>query len=105
MDMTKISNCNMSACAYNKEGKCHTIGITVGLHTECNTYVHGSVTGGFSEIQGGIGSCLASNCQFNDNLECRAAGVTIAIDEEKHADCKTFVDIKPLDVDIITPGY
>ncbi|MBI4187123.1 MAG: DUF1540 domain-containing protein [Chloroflexi bacterium] len=89
MNMTGISKCNMSTCAYNKEGSCHTLGITVGPHAECNTYVHASSRGGFPEVTGGIGACLASNCKFNSKLECQATKVDVAIDD-KHADCKTF---------------
>ena len=51
MNMVAISNCNMSSCAYNKDACCHTLGITVGPHAECNTYVHASSRGGFSEIK------------------------------------------------------
>ncbi|MDP2920271.1 MAG: hypothetical protein Q8O43_08655 [Dehalococcoidia bacterium] len=40
MNMTVISKCNMASCAYNKAGMCRTLGITVGPHAECNTYVH-----------------------------------------------------------------
>ncbi len=89
MKMTGISKCSMSTCAYNKEASCHTLGITVGPHAECNTYVHASSRGGFPEVTGGVGACLASSCKFNDKLECQAAKVDVATDE-KHADCKTF---------------
>ena len=89
MNMTGISKCNMSNCAYNREGSCHTLGITIGSHAECNTYVHHSTRGGFPEIKGGIGACLASSCKFNAKLECQATAVNVASDD-KHADCATF---------------
>ena len=89
MNMSAISKCNMSTCAYNKDDSCHTLGITVGPHSECNTYVHASARGGFPEIKGGIGACTASGCKFNSKLECHAPKVDIAVDE-KHADCQTF---------------
>lgn len=89
MNMTAISKCNMASCAYNKDDSCHTLGITVGPHTECNTYVHASRRGGFAEIKGGVGACMASNCRFNKKLECQADKVDIVIDD-KHADCQTF---------------
>ena len=89
MNMTAISKCNMSTCAYNKEGACHTLGITVGPHAECNTYVHASSRGGFPDIKGGIGACTASSCKFNEKLECQASQVDVDVDA-KHADCKTF---------------
>jgi hypothetical protein len=89
MNMVAISNCNMSSCAYNKDNYCHTLGITIGPHAECNTYVHASSRGGFPEITGGIGACIASSCKFNSKLECHAPQVDIAVDD-KHADCQTF---------------
>jgi hypothetical protein len=90
MNMTVISKCNMSTCAYNnKDESCHTLGITIGPHAECNTYVHASSRGGFTEVKGGIGACLTSSCKFNTKLECQAAKVDVAIDD-KHADCQTF---------------
>ena len=89
MNMSMISKCNMSTCAYNKDGSCHTLGITVGPHAECNTYVHASSRGGFPEVRGGIGACTASSCKFNNQLECQASKVDISTDD-KHADCRTF---------------
>jgi hypothetical protein len=89
MDMSMINKCTMSNCAYNASGMCHTPGITVGPHAECNTFVHASARGGFREVQGGIGACLASDCKFNDKLECRATNVDVG-SHEKHADCETF---------------
>lgn len=89
--MAVISKCNMSGCAYNRDGNCHTPGITVGPHGECNTYVHASSRGGFVEIQGGIGACLASRCAYNHKLECSAPNVNVEMDD-KHADCNTFVE-------------
>lgn len=91
MEMSEISKCNMSTCAYNIDSACHTLGITVGPHAECNTYVHASSRGGFRDVQAGVGACLTSNCKFNDQLECRATSINVAVDS-KHADCKTFVE-------------
>jgi len=89
MNMSPIAECNMSSCAFNANNLCHTLGIAVGPHAECNTYVHGSSKGGFPEVKGGIGSCLASNCRYNDQLECRARGIGV-VAHDRHADCETF---------------
>jgi hypothetical protein len=89
MNMTGISKCNMTTCAYNKESSCRTPGITVGPHAECNTYVHASSHGGFDDVKAGVGACTAAGCKFNKKLECQAPKVDIAVDE-KHADCTTF---------------
>ena len=89
MKMVSIAKCTMSTCAYNMEGGCHTLGISVGPHAECNTYLHASSRGGFPEVKGGIGACTASGCKFNNKLEWQAPKVDVAVDA-KHAGCKTF---------------
>jgi hypothetical protein len=71
------------------EGGCHTLGISVGPHAECNTYLHASNRGGYPEVKGGVGSCAASSCKFNNKLECQAPRIDVNIDD-KHADCQTF---------------
>jgi len=70
------------------------LGITIGPHGECNTYVHastrsGSTRSGFPKVKGGVGACIASSCKFNNQLECKASKIDVAIDD-KHADCQTF---------------
>ncbi len=89
MDMTNISKCSMENCAYNMDGLCHTLAITVGPHAECNTYIHASSRGGFNNVTGGIGACLATDCKFNKQLECSASKIDVA-SHDKHADCDTF---------------
>ena len=89
MDMVQILKCNMSTCAYNMYDVCHTPGINVGPHAECNTYTHGGSGGGFQEVKGGIGACFASNCTFNDQLECGAMDINVA-SHDRHADCEIF---------------
>ncbi len=89
MNMSPIEKCSMANCAYNKGGFCRTLGITVGAHAECNTFVHASSRGGYPEVKGGIGACLASECKFNQLLECQAKKVDVA-SHGKHADCETF---------------
>lgn len=79
----------MESCAYNTDGLCHTLAITVGPHGECNTYTHASRRGGFSDVTGGIGACLAADCKFNECLECRASEIDVA-SHDKHADCETY---------------
>lgn len=93
MEMSSVRSCNVSTCAYNKKSICHTMGITVGDHAECNTYNHGSRRGGFSEVKGAVGACLASDCTFNDQLECKAPHIEVGGHSE-HADCDTFASKK-----------
>lgn len=89
MEMSSISKCNMSVCVYNQKGLCHTPGITVGPHAECNTYSYGSSKGGFTDMKGAIGACAASECKYNEMLECRAPNIDVS-SHSTHADCKTF---------------
>ncbi len=89
MEMIQITGCNMSACAYNKENRCHTPGITVGPHAECNTFSHASARGGFDEVNGGVGACLAAGCKFNNRLECKAPNIDVTT-HDRHPDCETF---------------
>ncbi len=89
MDMSQVRQCSMESCAYNANRVCHTLAITVGAHAECNTYVHGSISGGFKEAMGGVGSCLAAECKFNERLECQAPDIEVS-SHGIHADCETF---------------
>lgn len=88
MEMTQIKKCDMSACSYNMNAVCHTPGINVGSHAECNTYTTGS-KGGLQQANGGIGACVASDCKFNEQLECKAPSINVN-SHERHADCVTF---------------
>jgi hypothetical protein len=89
MEMIKIRNCDVSVCVYNKKNICRTFGITVGSHAECNTYTHGSRTGGIDEVKGGVGACLAGECKFNEELECTAPLINVE-GHSVHADCAMF---------------
>jgi hypothetical protein len=90
MEMVQIAMCSVANCAYNKNNMCHTPGINVGAHGECNTYIHASGKGGFSDVKGRVGACLAAGCKFNEELECSASHIDVAMHEEHHADCETF---------------
>ena len=89
MEMSKITKCDMSACVYNRENRCITMGITVGSHAECNTFNHGSAKGGFDNVNGGVGACLAADCMFNEQLECNAPKISV-MTHDRHPDCATF---------------
>jgi hypothetical protein len=90
MDMSEIAKCDMVNCTYNSNRVCHTLGINVGPHAECNTYVtNGSSKSGFKEAKGTIGACLTADCKFNDRLECSAPNINVG-GHAIHADCETF---------------
>lgn len=87
--MTQVGACSMSNCCYNMGNSCHTLGIMVGSHAECNSFIHGSRECGFNEAQGGVGTCMTSDCKFNERLMCTAPDIAVTSHNE-HADCKTF---------------
>ena len=93
MEMSNIVKCSMSTCVYNQENRCTTMGITVGLHGECNTFNHGSAKGGFDDVNGGVGACLTANCMFNEKLECKAPKISVMV-HDRHPDCATFMQKK-----------
>lgn len=89
MNMTPVASCNVSQCTYNKQNLCHTPGINVGHHAECDTYFWRPEKGGMAERKGEVGACQASECTHNEQLECKAQNIDVA-GHEGHADCRTF---------------
>ncbi|MBI2855040.1 MAG: DUF1540 domain-containing protein [Chloroflexi bacterium] len=87
--MSQIAACNMSTCVYNRDNQCHTLGITVGPHAECNTFNHASSKGGLRDANAGVGACTAADCRFNDQMECNAPNINVA-SHNIHPDCKTY---------------
>ena len=88
MDISMIFSCNSKICAYNTDGNCHTVGITIGPHAECRTFVCRNTKAGFSTTMGVIAACQAADCSFNQDLECHASLVNV--DGNKPAGCSTF---------------
>ena len=91
MEMPKIQRCSAMECAYNSEGVCHAIAITVGdaLHARCDTFFRRELKGGVRDMTGGVGACKMEECWFNKDLECSASSVNIGL-QEGHAECMTF---------------
>ncbi len=89
MEMVKIAMCNVSSCSYNKDGHCHTFGINVGPHSECNTFIVANARGGLLSSSGGVGACIATDCEFNQKMSCAAANIRAEM-HNMHADCATY---------------
>lgn len=90
--MTRIAECDVTNCAYNKHNSCHTLAITVGGPEECphcDTYVNSVPSGGIPDMKAGVGACKVSSCSHNDALECSASSVKVGWHMD-HPDCKTF---------------
>ena len=90
MDMSNITECNAAGCAFNKDGRCHAIAVTIGSReSSCDTYLPGGKKGGLEDVTAGVGACKMANCMFNKSLECTANGIKVAT-HASHADCMTF---------------
>ncbi len=91
MTMSRITDCEVIECSYNKDRKCHTPAITVGDTScpMCDTFTRQDQKGGDPQILGGVGACRADDCKFNESLECRANGISVGM-HSNHADCKTY---------------
>ncbi len=90
MKMTKIVNCEMPDCAYNRGGECHAIAITVGSPCAmCDTYLHSAHKGGVIGETAGVGACKMSGCKANVDFECSADEVHVK-PHGKHPDCASF---------------
>lgn len=91
MDMPKVTQCDVTQCAYNQNKKCHALAITVGdgAHPHCDTFCETSKKGGDSGATAGVGACKVVECRYNQQLECRASGIRVGylIDE---VDCQTY---------------
>ncbi len=91
MEMSKISECNADECAYNLDGKCHAMAITVGsgIDHQCDTFFPSPTQGGFPDVIGGVGACRTASCSYNRNLECSATEIRIGREADE-VDCLTF---------------
>jgi len=90
-EMSKIIDCEATQCTYNKEGKCHTLAITVGDDEPCcdTFYNQSNKKGGYVDLNGGVGACKVSDCEYNDAFECTASGIHVVMNVD-HPDCGTF---------------
>lgn len=91
--MSKISACDQTDCAYNKHNACHTLAITVGgVEDECamcDTYMNSPKRGGVEDATGGVGACKVDDCKFNESFECNAGSIKVA-PHQGHPDCTTY---------------
>ena len=95
MRMPKISSCDATVCAYNKEKQCHACAITVGNGTcpMCDTAVKSEQKAGDQSSTGSVGACKTSQCEYNTSLECAASNIKMGM-HGAHADCMTYAPRK-----------
>jgi hypothetical protein len=90
VNMSKVSQCKVSECAYNADNACHAIAITVGDgdNPMCDTFFQtGSHCG--AKATAGVGACKVSACRHNQDFECSAGYIQIGNMESK-VRCMTF---------------
>lgn len=92
MEMPKVTQCDVTQCAYNDQKMCHALAITIGhgAHPHCDTYcLAASAKGGDQSTLAGVGACKVMECRYNDHLECQASSIRVGhlIDD---IDCQTF---------------
>lgn len=90
--MPQVNRCSVTDCAYNHDGACRTMAITVGggESPECDTYFVGSRKGGAMAMTASVGACKVERCRFNESYEC-AARQGIQVDWRKDcAMCSTY---------------
>lgn len=92
MDMSHVERCDADECAYNSDGLCHTLAVTIGHEAgcpDCDTFFASKSKGGNQGAEAGIGACKMGSCQHNSHFECGAASVTIGHAKD-HVHCLTF---------------
>lgn len=88
--VSKIIDCVMLDCSYNKNRMCRAIAVTVGgPHPMCDTFLKSPQKGGANKV-GVVGACKNTECSYNKSLECCASGIHMGI-HQNHADCSTYL--------------
>lgn len=91
MEMPKVMKCEVSDCAYNTDGCCHAMAITIGdpARPRCDTFCESAVKGGDVTCIAGVGACKIFSCRYNSELECSAPAISVGY-KEQEPDCLTF---------------
>ncbi len=90
VNMSKVSECKASECAYNLDLTCHAIAITVGDGDRpmCDTFFKTEMR---KTVKGtaGVGACKVSDCRHNLDFECAASTIRVGTMGANGA-CLTF---------------
>ena len=89
--MSEVAKCQVNKCAYNKDGICHALSITIGDSTnpKCDTYCESEITGGDQSYIATVGACKVSTCVYNIDLECQSPGICVGYKGDE-PDCLTY---------------
>jgi hypothetical protein len=91
--MAKVEKCEINRCAYNLNGQCHALAITIGgdaSHPQCDTFFGSSEKGGEKNRVARVGACKVADCMFNKSLECSSANIMVGYKRDE-IDCLTFL--------------
>jgi len=91
MEMSMVTKCQVSDCAYNMDSFCHTMAITIGdgMRPRCDTFCQSTTKGGDTGSMAGVGACKVAVCKYNTSLECQAPGIYVGYGEQEPG-CLTF---------------
>lgn len=92
MEMSRIERCDATKCAYNSDGACHALGITIGHEggcPDCDTFFVNDSKGGDQSASGGVGACKVASCEYNSKFECDAPSISVGPAQD-HVHCLTY---------------
>ena len=91
MNVSKVSKCEVTDCAYNTEHGCHTPAITVGdeANPRCDTFCKSTMHGGEMSCHATVGACKVAACSHNSELECQAPQICVDYQGQEPM-CTTF---------------
>jgi hypothetical protein len=80
IEMPVVSECLVTACAYNTGNSCHARAITVGdtaIHPGCDTFLDSAPHSKAKQRNAGVGACKATACRHNDDYECMTDQISV----------------------------
>ena len=91
MEKAKVTECEVTDCAYNMDKTCHAMAITIGdtVKPRCDTFCMSSKKGGEEGYVASVGACKVSVCAYNIALECNSPAICVGY-QEGEPDCLTF---------------
>jgi len=92
LEIPAVQACDATPCAYNAEGNCRAVAITVGdgIHAACDTFFASDQHARNVSHAAGVGACKVTGCRYNSDLECSAGAIHVNV-HANHADCATFM--------------
>ena len=91
IDMPPVTECSVSACAYNVDERCHARAITVGdgAHPGCDTFLGALKHTRETRHDAGVGACKVTGCTHNQDFECVAEAIRVG-HAGKRVSCLAF---------------